>query len=313
MRVLANDGIDAAGKKIIEEAGIEVVTDKIAQVDLPTGLNAFDGIIVRSATTVRKDLIDSNPQLKVIGRAGVGMDNIDVSYAREKGLSVVNTPAASSISVAELVFGHLFTICRMLQLSNREMPASGATEFNKLKKNYASGVELFSKTIGIIGFGKIGQEVARIAHGVGMEVLAADIIFENTTTKKEYNQAFPHIKIVTKDEILEKSDFISLHTPMLKSGPMLAAADFAKCKDGVGIINCSRGGIIEESDLLAALESGKVGFVGLDVFENEPTPDPRLLNHPKISVTPHIGGSTLEAQERIGIELAYKIVDALKK
>ncbi len=313
MRVLANDGIDAAGKKIIEEAGIEVVTDKIAQADLPTGLNAFDGIIVRSATTVRKELIDANPQLKVIGRAGVGMDNIDVSYAREKGLAVVNTPAASSISVAELVFGHLFTICRMLQLSNREMPSSGATEFNKLKKNYASGVELFSKTIGIIGFGKIGQEVARIAHGVGMEVLAADIIFENATTKKEYNQAFPHITIVSKDEILEKSDFISLHTPMLKSGPMLAAADFAKCKDGVGIINCSRGGIIEESDLLAALESGKVGFVGLDVFENEPTPDPRLLNHPKISVTPHIGGSTLEAQERIGIELAYKIVDALKK
>src|ERR1700749_1539528 len=174
-KILANDGIDPIGKKLLEEAGFTVDTNNIPQEELPARLNEYDVITVRSATKVRKALIDATPNLKVIGRGGVGVDNIDVDYAKEKGIGVYNTPASSSLSVAELVFANLFGGVRFLHDSNRRMPVEGSTKFNDLKKAYAKGIELRDKTLGIVGFGRIGREVAKIAIGVGMDVLAYDL------------------------------------------------------------------------------------------------------------------------------------------
>lgn len=314
IRILANDGIDPIGKKLLEEAGFEVDTNFIAQDKLVDGLKNFDAITVRSATKIRKDLIDQCPNIKLIGRGGVGMDNIDVEYARSKGVAVVNTPAASSQSVAELVFAHLFTGIRFLQDSNRQMPEFGNTQFNELKKSYAKGIELRGKTIGIIGFGRIGREVARIALGMGMEVLAYDLHPSSPTITLKFSgnkEIDLDVSFVDFDVVIAQSDFISLHTPFSEK-PLLNKDNFAAMKAGVGIVNCSRGGIINEEDLIEALNSGKVSFAGLDVFENEPMPSSAVLNHPKISLSPHIGASTNEAQERIGTELAELIIDHFK-
>lgn len=313
-RILANDGIDPIGKELLENAGFVVDTNHIPQAELAEGLKNYDAITVRSATKVRKELIDACPNVRLIGRGGVGMDNIDVDYAREKGLAVVNTPAASSLSVAELVFAHLFTGIRFLQDANRRMPVEGATKFNDLKKAYAKGVELRGKKIGIIGFGRIGRETAKVALGLGMEVLAYDL-FEipaelELTLAGNIRVSVP-VKAMSVDQLIKQSDFISLHTPF-SAKPVLGAEEFELMKDGVGIVNCSRGGTIDEDALLAALNSGKVSFAGLDVFDNEPTPRADLLTHPKVSLTPHIGASTNEAQERIGTELANLIIDHFK-
>lgn len=315
IKILANDGIDPIGKKLLEEAGFVVDTETVAQDKLIEALQNYDAITVRSATKVRKEVIDACPNLKLIGRGGVGMDNIDVEYAREKGLAVVNTPAASSLSVAELVFAHLFTGVRFLQDSNRKMPAEGATAFNKLKKDYAKGIELRGKTLGIIGFGRIGRETATVALGLGMNVLAYDLFpFDGKLTLKftgDLSLDIP-VKTVSLDEVIKNSDFITLHTPFADQ-PILGAAEFDSMKAGVGIVNCSRGGTIDEEALINALDSGKVSFAGLDVFDNEPTPLEALLKHPKISLTPHIGAATNEAQERIGEELASLIIAHFKK
>lgn len=313
-RILANDGIDPIGKKLLEEAGFEVDTTHIPQEDLPEGLKAYDAITVRSATKVRKELIDACPNIRLIGRGGVGMDNIDVDYARSKGVAVVNTPASSSLSVAELVFTHLFNGVRFVYDSNRRMPVEGATRFNDLKKAYAKGIELRGKKIGIIGFGRIGRETAKVALGLGMEVLAFDL-FE-VPAELELNLASGvnvtcPIQSVSIDDLIRNSDFISLHVPFAEK-PVLGASEFALMKEGVGVVNCSRGGTIDEEALLAALNSGKVAFAGLDVFDNEPTPRADILSHPHISLTPHIGASTNEAQERIGTELANLIIDFFK-
>lgn len=310
MKILANDGIDAAGKALLEAAGHSVSTAKIAQEDLASGLKDFDGIIVRSATKVRRDVIDACPHLKFIGRAGVGMDNIDVEYARAQGMAVINTPAASSISVAELVFAHLFSLCRFVHVSNREMPTRGTSEFNNLKKDYAGGIELFGKTIGIVGYGRIGQEVGRIAKGVGMQVMVFDVLY-STTEMADKIEKMHGVKVGSLNEVLSGSDFITIHTPGLDKA-LITSENIGLMKKGAGIINCSRGGIIEEEALLAALDNGQLRFAGLDVFANEPKPDSRLLNHPKVSVSPHIGASTDEAQERIGIEMANRIIDTFK-
>jgi D-3-phosphoglycerate dehydrogenase len=313
MRILANDGIDPIGKKLLEEAGIEVDTVNIPQAELISKLNAYDGITVRSATKVRKDLIDACPNLKIIGRGGVGMDNIDVEYAKSKGIAVENTPASSSQSVAELVFTHLFNGVRFVYDANRTMPVDGTTKFNDLKKKYAKGIELKGKTIGIIGFGRIGKETAKIALGLGMDVLAFDLYDIPKTLKLELSGGVTvdvPVKKVTMDELLAQSDFISLHIPFTEK-PVLGVEEFEKVKSGVGVVNCSRGGTIDEDALIAALNSGKVGFAGLDVFDNEPNPRTDLLQHPKVSLTPHIGASTNEAQERIGVELANLIIDHL--
>jgi D-3-phosphoglycerate dehydrogenase len=315
IRILANDGIDPIGKALLERAGFVVDTETVPQDKLIEALQNYDALTVRSATKVRKDVIDQCPNLRLIGRGGVGMDNIDVDYARSKGIAVVNTPAASSLSVAELVFGHLFSGVRFLQDSNRRMPVEGATQFNALKKAYAKGVELRGKTIGIIGFGRIGREVATMALGLGMNVLAYDL-FPFTGNISLQFQGGKSIDIpvetVSLDQVIRNSDFITLHTPFSER-PILGQAEFDLMKKGVGVVNCSRGGIIDEQALIAALDSGKVSFAGLDVFDNEPTPLEAILQHPKISLTPHIGAATNEAQERIGTELANLIVDYFEK
>lgn len=313
-KILANDGIDPIGKKILEDAGFTVDTQTVAQDQLATALQQYDGLTVRSATKVRKELIDACPNLKLIGRGGVGMDNIDVEYARSKGIAVVNTPAASSLSVAELVFAHLFTGVRFLQDANRKMPVEGDTNFNGLKKAYAKGIELRGKTIGIIGFGRIGRATAEVALGLGMDVLAYDLYPYSGNITLNLTQGIKvdiPVQTTNLEEVIAKSDFISLHTPFAEK-PILGAEEFAAMKNGVGVVNCSRGGTIDEPALLEALNSGKVAFAGLDVFDNEPTPLAALLTHPKISLTPHIGASTNEAQERIGTELANLIIDHFK-
>lgn len=315
IRILANDGIDPAGKALLEAVGFIVETEHIPQEFLPQQLNNFDAITVRSATKIRQPLIDASPNLKLIGRGGVGMDNIDVEYAREKGVAVVNTPASSSLSVAELVFAHLFTGIRFLQDSNRKMPVEGGTKFNELKKAYAKGIELRGKTIGILGFGRIGREVAKVAIGLGMKVLAYDLHSFNRELPLELGDGQlvkVSVKEASKEEVVSQSDFISLHVPFSLE-PVLGAAEFAAMKKGAAVVNASRGGTIDEDALLEALNSGKLSFAGLDVFDNEPTPRQDLLIHPKISLTPHIGASTNEAQERIGIELANLIIQHFKK
>ncbi len=317
IKILINDGIHPDGKMLLEDAGFRVDTDKIAQEDLPSKLPDYNAIVVRSATKVRTDLIDLCPNLKVIARGGVGLDNIDVDHAKGKGITVINTPAASSESVAELAFAHMFTLARFLHQSNREMPERGTTDFKNLKKSYSKGMQLRGKTLGIIGFGRIGQETARIGLALGMNVLPVDLMINHTDidinlfNSKDVKLTV-HVPTVSFDEMLAKSDFISLHVPSVGRA-ILGSAEFEKMKDGVVIINCSRGGTIDEEALLEGLDSGKIAAAGLDVFENEPTPLKSLLDHPKISVTPHIGASTVEAQRNIGLELADKIIAAFNK
>ncbi len=316
MKVLANDGISQSGIDALEKAGAEVITNTVAQEQLANYLNEnnFDVILVRSATTVRKDLIDACPGLKIIGRGGVGMDNIDVEYAREKGIHVINTPAASSSSVAELVFAHLFGGVRYLHDSNRNMPLEGDTKFKALKKNYAKGMELRGKTLGIIGFGRIGQEVAKIGLGLGMNVIASDIYVPQATIKVEFYDG-QHmnfdIKTESLDSVLKQSDFVTVHVPAQKDY-IIGKAQFDMMKDGVGVINAARGGVIDEVELINAMESNKIAFAGLDTFEAEPTPAVQVLMHGRISLTPHIGAATMEAQDRIGTELASQIISILK-
>ena len=313
-KILANDGIDAVGKELLEKAGFTVVTEKVEQQNLINDLNEKDfvAITVRSATKVRKDIIDACANLKVIARGGVGMDNIDVDYAKSKGLNVINTPAASSNSVAELVFAHLFNAVRFLYDSNRQMPISGEEKFDELKKKYAKGIELRGKTIGIIGFGRIGQSAAKMALGLGMKVLAFDPFVKEASIEIEIAGANSvKVKIVTveMETLLSQSDFISLHVP---GGNLIGKKKNSSMKNGVILVNAARGGVINETDLIEGLNNGKISHACLDVFENEPKPSSAILKHPKISLTPHIGAATNEAQERIGVELAEKIIQALK-
>ena len=315
VKILANDGIDPVGKALLEQAGYTVDTETIPQDKLVEALQHYDAITVRSATKVRQELIDQCPNLSLIGRGGVGMDNIDVDYAREKGIAVVNTPAASSHSVAELVFAHLLTGVRFLQDANRKMPVEGNTNFNGLKKAYAKGIELKGKTLGVIGFGRIGRATAAMGLRLGMKVVAYDLFpftgHISLTFQGDVSVDIP-VETVSFEEVISSSDFISLHTPFADK-PILGAAEFDMMRPGVGIVNCSRGGTIDEQALIDALDSGKVGFAGLDVFDNEPTPLAALLSHPKISLTPHIGAATNEAQERIGEELAGLIIAHFSK
>ena len=316
MKVLANDGISNSGIEALEAAGFEVLTTTVAQEQLEDYINKQDitVLLVRSATKVRKDLIDACESLKVIGRGGVGMDNIDVQYARDKGLKVINTPAASSQSVAELVFAHLYGGVRFLHDANRHMPLEGDKRFKELKKNYAKGVELRGKTLGIVGFGRIGQEVAKIAIGVGMKVVASDVYVDKATVKLNFfdgQSANFEIETISMDELFRQADLITLHVPA-QDDYVIGKDQFEKMKNGVGIVNAARGGVIDEVALVSALESGKVAFAGLDTFEQEPSPAVKVLMNGRISLTPHIGAATNEAQDRIGTELAEQIIDILK-
>ncbi len=316
MKVLANDGISKSGVVALENAGFEVITTKVAQEQVANYINENDisVLLVRSATKAKQELIDACPGLKIIGRGGVGMDNIAVDYARSKGIHVINTPASSSESVAELVFAHLFSGVRFLHDANRNMPLEGDSNFDGLKKAYANGIELRGKTLGIIGFGRIGQSVAKMALGLGMKVIAADKFLDKASVKVDfYNGQFINIEIDTEPmtDLFRHADFITLHVPA-QDGYVIGAAEFAAMKDGVGIVNCARGGVLDEVALIAALNSNKVLFAGLDVFESEPSPEMTILMHPKISLTPHIGAATAEAQDRIGTELAEQIISLLK-
>ncbi len=316
MKVLANDGISKSGIQALSDAGFEVITTKVAQEQVVNYINEnyISVLLVRSATKVREDIIDNCPSLKIIGRGGVGMDNIEVDYARSKGIHVINTPASSAESVAELVFAHLFTGVRFLHDSNRNMPLEGDTNFEGLKKAYANGIELRGKTLGIIGFGRIGRAVAKIALGMGMRVIASDKFVGSGDIKVDfYNGQFINVEILTEpmEDIYKHADFITLHVPA-QEGFLIDEAELNAMKDGVGIINCSRGGVINEVALINAMEDGKVLFAGLDVFDQEPTPSVQILMHPQISMTPHIGAATLEAQDRIGTELAEQIISLMK-
>ncbi len=317
MKILANDGVSKSGIEALEKEGFEVITTKVAQEQLINYINqeSISVLLVRSATKVRTDLIDACPSLKIIGRGGVGMDNIDVDYARGKGLHVINTPGASSPSVAELVFAHLFSGSRFLHDANRNMPLEGDSKFSTLKKAYAGGMELSGKTIGIIGFGRIGREVAKIALGMGMEVLASDMFVEQADIELDFYDGRTmtfNINTQTVDTLLKNADFITLHVPAQKDY-ILGEKEFELMKNGVGVVNAARGGTVDELALIEALDSGKIAFAGLDVFENEPKPSIKVLMHPKISLTPHIGAATAEAQDRIGLELAEQITELLKK
>ena len=317
MKILANDGISITGVKTLKAAGFDVSTENVPQDNLIDHLNEnkTEVLLVRSATVVRKDLIDSCPNIKIIGRGGVGMDNIDVEYARSKEIKVINTPSASSSSVAELVFSHIFSGIRFLHDSNRNMPLQGETNFKSLKKSYSNGFEIRGKTIGIIGFGRIGQEVAKIALGLGMNIIAFDNYVKDALISFPlYDGEIIQKKIITNsfNEVLSKSDFITLHVPSQKKY-LIDKSHFGLMKNTVGFINCARGGVVNEMDLLKALDNDQISFAGLDTFENEPNPSVKLLMHPKISLSPHIGAATSEAQERIGKELADQIISIYKK
>ncbi len=313
MKILANDGIEESAKIALEAQGFTIETNKIAQEELPHRINEFDVLLVRSATKVTKEIMDAAPNLKLVGRAGVGLDNIDTVYAKEKGVTVVNTPAASSTSVAELVFAHLFSICRLLQYTNREMPENGMAQFNELKKVASAGVELKGKTLGILGFGRIGRETARMAYGLGMKVIAYDPMMSEGTVEITFHPEADiptiskTIKTISKEDVLKQADFVTLHIPG-GQGYVIAAAELAMMKKGAGLINCARGGVVCEADLIEALKSGHLAYAGTDVFEKEPPINGDILKLRNVSLSPHIGASTAEAQKRIGDEMAEQII-----
>ena len=313
IKVHANDGISQSGVDALERVGYTVSTTKVAQEQLVEFINneSIDVLLVRSATKVREALINACPGLKIIGRGGVGMDNIDVDYARSKGLHVINTPAASSASVAELVFAHLYGGVRFLHQANRSMALEGDTNFGTLKKAYAKGRELRGKTLGVIGFGRIGRATARIALGCGMRVIYSDQYVPSATLNLEfYDQQSVsfELKNSSLDTVLAESDFITLHVPAQKDY-VIGAKELAKMKSGAGLINAARGGVVDEVALLASLESRHISFAALDVFENEPKPAIQVLMNEHCSLSPHIGAATNEAQDRIGIELATQIIE----
>lgn len=316
MKILANDNIAQSGVDALEREGFEVITTRVAQEQLQNYINEHQvtGLLVRSATKVRKDLIDNCPSLKLIGRGGVGMDNIDVDYAKKKGLHVINTPAASSESVAELVFAHFFGGVRYLHDANRNMPLEGDQNFKQLKKSYAGGTELRGKTLGVIGLGRIGKATAKVALGIGMKVVYHDPLIDKKTIEVAFFDGQTvkfNFESKTKKAVLQEADFITLHVPKQKDY-IIGKKEFELMKPGVGIVNAARGGVLDEVALVEALETGKVAFAGLDVYESEPSPEIKILMHPKISLTPHIGAATGEAQNRIGSELAEQIIALLK-
>lgn len=318
MKVLANDGFSKAGENTLKEAGIEILDNRVAQDHVINFINDnnVDVLLVRSATKVRQDLIDACPGLKIIGRGGIGMDNIDVEYAKSKGIKVINTPTASSKSVAELVFGHFISLARFLHESNRLMPLEGETHFNAMKKSFSNAYELSGKTLGVIGFGSIGQEVIKIGIALGMKVTVltrspkTEVLTLNFFNGQSVN--FEITSTNDMDAFLKDADFISINTPKTNEY-IIDTPQFEKMKDGVYIVNTARGGVINEVTLIDFIESGKVAGAALDVFENEPNPELPLLMNPALSLSPHVGGSTVDAQEKIGIELAEQIIKLQKE
>ncbi|MBW7674377.1 D-2-hydroxyacid dehydrogenase [Chryseobacterium chendengshani] len=318
MKVLANDGISKAGELALKEAGIEVLDNRVAQEHVINFINDnnVDVLLVRSATKVRQDLIDACPSLKIVGRGGIGMDNIDVEYAIEKGLYVINTPNASSRSVAELVFAHFFSLARFLHESNRMMPLEGDTHFNAMKKSFSNAYELSGKTLGVIGFGGIGQEVVKIGISLGMNVKVLTRKPKTKTLSLSFFDGqtvdFEITSMNDMESFLKDTDFISINTPKTKEY-IIDTEQFDMMKEGVYIVNTARGGVINEVTLLDYIDYGRVAGAALDVFESEPAPELILLMNPNLSLTPHLGGNTIDAQEKIGVELAEQIIEIKKK
>jgi len=319
MRILANDGIAADGKSLLTESGFEVITDKINQDDLAGRIKEFDILIVRSATKVNRAILEAGQgTLKLVVRAGVGVDNIDLASAKEFGIDVSNTPLSSSLSVAELVFAHLFSLVRFIGQSNINMTDLDVPKFNELKKKYSEGIELRGKTLGLIGFGRIGQETAKIGISLGMKVVYHDPFVENIKLRFEHLpfNPTPSIELNSSaiNEVFKEADFITLHVPFNKGmTPTINRESLQVVKKGVGIVNCARGGVVDELALLDAISSGQVAYAALDVFEYEPEVRKELQNNPKISLTPHIGASTKEAQDRISLEVAMVIKNKFSK
>lgn len=316
MKVLINDGMHQSGITMLRENGFEVQTEKIPQEELDSAIENFDVICVRSATKVREATIDKASKLKIIGRGGVGLDNIDVDYAKSKGIAVMNTPAASTRSVAELALAHIFSLSRHVSEMNRQMPKRGAEDFKKLKKQASSGTELMGKTLGLIGFGRIGKETAQLALGCGMKIIAYDPFVKQQDLSVSLHQNYStnfniNVKTQSMDEVLAEADFISLHIPG-GQGYVLDRDHLAKMKDGAGLINCARGGTVNEEAMNDFIKSGKIKYAGIDVFEKEPPVFTDFFGFPNVSLTPHIGAATAEAQERVGTELASKIIEHFK-
>lgn len=312
MIVLANDGISEKGIQLLKEADITVLDARVSAEHLSNFINEnnVDVLLVRSATQVRKNLIDECPNLKIIGRGGIGMDNIDVDYAIDKGIYIINTPKASCKSVAELVFAHFFSLARFLHESNRLMPLEGETKFNTLKKSFNNATELSGKTLGVIGMGNIGLEVIKIGICLGMSIVAYNRTPKTENVKISFfdgQSLHFEIKSVNLDEVLKKSDFISINISSTEEY-FIDNEQIAMMKEGVFIANTARGGVLNEVALIDAIERGKVAGAALDVFENEPNPEIEILMNPALSLSPHIGGNTLEAQNRIAEELAEQII-----
>lgn len=312
MKILANDGISKAGVQLLEKNGFEVITTKVAQEQVANYINKHNisVLLVRGATKVKKEIIDHCPTLKIIGGVGPEARNVDADYALSKGIHVITTPIASAVAVAELVFAHLFSGVRFLADSNRNMPLEGDIRFNELRKSYAHGKELRGKTLGLVGFGGAAQEVAKIAVGLGMRIMVCDANVKSAVLTLDFfdGQSVDFtIDTISVDEVLNQSDFISVHGDLY-----IGAVEFDKMKEGVGFINTFKGGLVNEVELIEALETGKVAFAGLDVFQDEPTPAVQILMHPNISLTPHIGSLTLETQNRIAEEWVQQIISILK-
>ena len=291
MKVLICDPLAESAIARLKEAGLEVVERTgMSPEELAAELaKGYDAVVVRSATKVRKAAIDAAVGLKLIVRAGVGLDNIDVEYAREKGIQVRNTPRASTDSVAELALAHMLALARALP------QATISLREGKWEKKAFKGIELAGKTLGVVGIGRIGQAVAKRALCLGMRVIAFDKFVKESP--------LPQVRMVSLEELLREADFVTLHVPADPAGPVIGEQEIARMKEGAYLINCARGGVIDESALLAALDSGKLAGAGLDVFEEEPPTNMELLRHPKVSLTPHIGAQTKEAQARVGDEV----------
>ena len=299
VRILATDGIESSAVKALSELGFEVIQQFYDENELPARAAEFDVVVVRSATKIRKPVIDvaAAGKLKLVIRGGVGIDNIDAAYAKEKGIEVRNTPNASSASVAELVIAHMFSLARFIYDANVTMRAG------KWEKKRYEGIELAGKTLGLIGMGRIARCTAKMASALGMKV-----IYTNASGPKAENEPYTYVKL---DELLAKSDFVSLHVPKTDK-PILDAANIAKMKNGVFLINTGRAALVDTAEMLKALDSGKIAAAALDVFDEEPIKDERIYKHSKISMTPHIGASTLEAQLRIGEDIVSIISSKFK-
>ncbi|MBA7498951.1 Hydroxypyruvate reductase [subsurface metagenome] len=293
LRILVTDGVDKGAVQTLKDMGHEVTEQFFEPVELKEQVKNFNVMVVRSATKVRKEIIDEalkTENLKMIIRGGVGVDNIDVSYAESQGIKVRNTPKASSSAVAELALGHMYSLARFIGIANVTMREG------KWNKKQYKGIELSGKTLGLIGFGRIGKELAQKATALGMKIIYTDILGPS--------KDFPEYSFVSLEQLLADSDFISLHVPGNKDkSPVIGKPEFSKMKDGVYLINCARGSVVDEAALLEALNSGKLAGAGIDVFPEEPTKNVELVNHEKVSVTPHIGAATKEAQKRIGAEV----------